>query len=75
MSEVLKGKQGVVCLMDDVLLYGATQQEHDEHLKAVLHAMQANGMTLNKDKCQFSQKKILLGQEIDAHGIRLDPAK
>jgi len=30
MPEMLKDKQGVVCLMDDVLVYGATQQEHDE---------------------------------------------
>jgi len=76
MSEMLKDKQGVVCLMDDVLVYGATQQEHDERLEAVLETMSANGMTLNEAKCQFSQKKILfLGQEIDEHGIRPDPAK
>jgi len=76
MSEMLKDMQGVVCLMDDVLVYGATQQEHDERLEAVLETMSANGMTLNEAKCQFSQKKILfLGQEIDEHGIRPDPAK
>ena len=76
MSEMLRDKQGVVCLMDDVLVYGATQTEHDERLEAVLQTMQANGMTLNKDKCQFSQTRILfLGQEIDKHGIKPDPAK
>ena len=33
-------------------------------------------MTLNRDKCQFSQAKIVfLGQEIDKHGIKPDPAK
>ena len=69
MSEMFRDKQGVVCLMDDVLVYGATQTEHDERLEAVLQTMQANGMTLNKDKCQFSQAKIVfLGQEIDKHG-------
>jgi len=74
MSEMLKDKQGVVCLMDDILVYGATQQERDKCLEAVLQTMLANGMTLNKAK--FTQKKILfLGQEIDKHEIRPDPAK
>jgi len=40
MSEMLRDKQGVVCLMDDVLVYGATQTEHDEHLEAVLQTME-----------------------------------
>jgi len=46
MSEMLADKQGVVCLMDDVLVYGATQTEHDERLEAVLQTIQAHGMTL-----------------------------
>ena len=38
--------------------------------------MQSAGMTLNKTKCQFSQKQVLfLGQLIDGTGIKPDPAK
>ena len=36
MSDILSGLTGAVCLVDDILLYGSTQEEHDEHLKAVL---------------------------------------
>jgi len=76
MSEMLTDKQGVVCLMDEVLVYGAIQTEHDKCLEAVLQTIQAHGMTLNKDKCQFSQTKMLfLGQEISKYGIKPDPAK
>ena len=33
MSQMLAGLPGTVCMMDDVLVYGATQEEHDLHLK------------------------------------------
>ena len=29
MSEILSGLKGIVCLLDDVLVYGETPQEHD----------------------------------------------
>ena len=62
--------------MDDVLIYGKTQEQHDHCLLNVLQTMQSAGMTLNKTKCQFSQKQVLfLGQLIDGTGIKPDPAK
>ena len=76
MSEMLKDLDGVLCLMDDVLVYGKTVSEHDERLDTVLQTMQKAGMTLNKEKCQFLQKRIMfLGQLIDESGIRPDPGK
>ena len=76
MSEMLKDLDGVLCLMDDVLVYGKTVSEHDERLDKVLQTMQKAGMTLNKEKCQFLQKRIMfLGQLIDESGIRPDPGK
>ena len=76
MSEMLKDLDGVLCMMDDVLVYGKTVSEHDERLDKVLQTMQKAGMTLNKEKCQFSQKSIMfLGQLIDERGIRPDPEK
>ena len=36
MSTALEGLTGVTCLMDDILIHGSNQQEHDEHLIAVL---------------------------------------
>ena len=29
MSEILQGLNGVVCLVDDILVYGNTQEQHD----------------------------------------------
>ena len=76
MSELLRDLDGVVCLMDNVLVHVKTVIEHDERLAKVLQIMQKVGMTLNKDKCQFSQKSIMfLGQLTDSSGIRPDPRK
>ena len=45
MSEILAGLDGAVCLVDDILVYGATQEEHDSRLKAVLQRIRAAGLT------------------------------
>ena len=76
MSETLSGVPGVVCMMDDVLIHGTTQQEHDQRLHEVLKRLQKAGVTLNADKCQFSRKSVkFLGHVVDPTGIRPDPDK
>ena len=66
----------MVCMMDDVLIHGATQQEHDQRLHEVLKRLQKARVTLNAKKCQFSTKSVkFLGHVVDPTGIRLDPDK
>ncbi|KAL7833199.1 hypothetical protein SRHO_G00302170 [Serrasalmus rhombeus] len=61
--------------MDDVLIWGATQQQHDERLQATLSRLQEAGVTLN-EKCEFFKSQIkFLGQIIEASGVRADPEK
>ena len=56
MSQLLEGLEGVVCMMDDVLIYGQNQAEHDRRVDLVLQKFKAARVTLNEAKCQFSQK-------------------
>ena len=75
MSEVLSDLEGVVriCLIDDVLVHGKSQEEHDHRLKKVLERVKQVGLTLNVDKCEFSKSCIkLLGQVIDESGVPPD---
>jgi len=58
MSNILTGLPGVVCHVDDILIFGKDQAEHDTRLTAVLQAVQAAGLTLNCEKCQFNQTCI-----------------
>ncbi|KAL7861729.1 hypothetical protein SRHO_G00131700 [Serrasalmus rhombeus] len=75
MTQLLEGLEGVLCQMDDVLIWGATQQQHDGRLRATLSRLQEAGVTLN-EKCEFSKSQIkFLGQIIEASGVRADPEK
>ena len=73
---MLEGLEGVVCLVDDVLVFGSNQGEHDARLSAVLQQLEKAGATLNKEKCVFHQTSVkFLGHVIDEDGIRADPEK
>ena len=56
-----------VCQMDNTLIFGKDQVEHDQRLEAALICIEKAGMTLNFQKCEFSMNKItFLGHVIDA---------
>ena len=76
MSEILSDLEGVVCLIDDVLIHGKTQEEHNHRLRKVLERIKQVGLTLNADKCEFSKRRIkFLGQVVDENGVSPDPDK
>ena len=76
MNAVLDGLDGFTCLMDDVLIFGKDQAEHDQRLKKVLERIQSVGVTLNSSKCVFSQTELkFLGHLISKDGVKPDPDK
>ena len=76
MSKILAGLNGVLCQMDDVLIFGKDQAEHDEQLEAALRRIEEAGATLNPQKCEFRKPKLIfLGHVIDKDSITADPEK
>ena len=76
MSNILQVMDGVMCQMDDILVFGRTPKEHDNRLTTVLTRIQAAGVTLNREKCSFGQSKLkFLGYIIDKNGVSTDPEK
>ena len=76
MQRILEDLPGVECQMDDIIVYGANQAEHDERLEAVLTRLQQAKVTLNGEKCEFSKDTVkFLGQLVGKDGIRPDPSK
>ena len=76
MSALLDGIEGVVYMMDDVLVHGKDQDQHDDRLLKVLQRLETAGLALNKEKCKFSQRQVkFLGQMVDRMGVHPDPAK
>ena len=75
-NNILFGLAGVLCHVDDILVIGKDVEEHEARLQAALSTLQAAGVTLNKDKCQFYQSSItFFGHVINREGISPDPKK
>ena len=74
-SNVLAGLEGVVCQIDDVLVFGKDQSEHDDRVVDALERFKKAGVTFNSEKCEFNKHLKFLGQLIDADGIRADSEK
>ena len=76
MNAILSGVPGHVCQMDDTLLWGRTEEEHDDRVNIALQKLAENGVTLNPDKCLFKVTSVtFLGQVIDGEGVHPNPDK
>ena len=75
-SQVLEGTDGALCLMDDILVYGKSVGEHNQHLEATLHNLQEANLTLNEEKCDFSKTLVeFLRTLMDSEGVHVSPKK
>lgn len=73
MATILQGMGRVICHMDDTLLWGATQDEHNQSLREVLRRLTEAGVTLNESKCTFCTTELTyLAHKIGQQGIRPD---
>ena len=76
MDKEISGMEGVKCRMDDILVVGKDQAEHDRRLEQVLDRLAERRLILNLQKCIFSQSKLqYLDQILDSQGVRKDPSK
>ena len=68
MSEKLEGLEGVEVLIDDIIVHGANQQQHDQLLSVVLNKLVEADITLNLEECQFNIKTVkVLGHVISSN--------
>lgn len=76
MHDLLRDLPGVSLYMDDILIYGSTEEEHDERLQQVMNVIQQSGLRLNKKKCVFRRQEIeFLGHLVTSSGVRPSPSK
>ena len=74
--QFLENIEGVRVYMDDIIVWGKTEEEHDGRLKETLDTLQKVGLVLNPEKCVFRQKKLVyLGEIITEAGVQADPRK
>lgn len=71
MDTLFKSCEGVKSFIDDILVWGSSEEEHDNRLKSVLEVCKENNLTLNETKSVYKQKEVkFLGHIIDENGMR-----
>ena len=76
MHTVLDGLEGVDCFIDDIVVYGTTQEEHHRRLRDVLDRCQESGFRLKPAKCQFRSTEVtFFGHVLTSTGLMPDEAK
>jgi hypothetical protein len=66
----------VVVFIDDILIYSQNEEEHEEHLKMVLHRLREHQLYAKLSKCEFWISEVLiLGHIINQDGLAVDPKK
>ena len=58
MNELLEGVPGVVCDVDNILIFGRNREEHNKRFPAVLRKQKNEGLTLDMGKCKYYQSLI-----------------
>ena len=71
MEGILRGIDNVCVYIDDILVTGASEQEHLQTLDEVLTRLGEAGLKLKRSKCFFLQmSEEYLGHNISAEGLR-----
>ncbi|XP_030750159.1 uncharacterized protein K02A2.6-like [Sitophilus oryzae] len=71
MERILMGLKGVISFIDDIVIFGSNETEHDNNLDATLKRLKENYVLLNSDKCAFKIKEItFLGHVLSSKGVR-----
>ena len=62
--------------VDDILIYSKSEEEHEGHLRIVLHALRDHQLYARFSKCEFWLIKVkFLGHVVSASGVSMDPEK
>ena len=70
METVLQGMPNVIVYIDDILIMGATEDEHLKTLSLVLERLERTGFRARKANCSFMQSSVTyLGHRIDQQGL------
>ena len=70
MDTILQGLDHAMVFIDDILLTGATEEEHLKVLEEVLRRLEKHGVHVKRTKCSFMQASVeYLGHMVDQHGL------
>jgi len=76
MSEMFEDIPGVEVIVDNILVWGENEEQHDARLIKVLEQARSQNLRLNKNKCHIKQHEIsYVGYILSKDGVKPDPKK
>ena len=76
MSEMFEDIDGVEVIVDDILIWGENEKQHDTRLKQVLNRAKQRNLKLNREKSQIKLNQIsYIGHILGHDGLKPDPKK
>ena len=70
MDSLFANVSGVVCYLDDILVSGKNEEDHNNNLDIVFQILKEAGFKLRKDKCSLGENCVkYLGHLIDSTGL------
>ncbi|KAG8174307.1 hypothetical protein JTE90_010933 [Oedothorax gibbosus] len=75
-DNIFSGLEGILVYIDDILVYGKTEEEHDIRLKSVLDMARKQGLNLSKEKSQIKVNSVkYLGYNLTSEGLSVNVDK
>ena len=78
MQDILREHLDIFCvgLLDDVIVYSTTPEEHVRHVRTILAILQQHKLYAKIQKCEFDKEEMtFVGYQVSKSGIGMDPAK
>ena len=74
MSELFADVEGVKVIVDDLLVRGKDDEEHDARLEQVLRRAREVNLKFNAKKCKIKQEEVpYVGHVLSKEGLKADP--
>lgn len=76
MEQILAGCDGCFNYLDDIIIYGETEQQLNERVAKVLQTLKRHNVLLNEKKCVYGVRELVfLGHKLSADGIQPTQSK
>lgn len=75
-EQILSGCSNCINFIDDIIVMGKTENDHDVALRWVMEKLNESGILLNQSKCEFKLSVIdFVGHRFDEHGMTPSKSK
>ena len=78
LTQTLQGLKGVICFVDDIIIHGENEKDHDENMKNFLNRCKEEGkiIKLNEKKTFNKVNSVsFMGHKISKQGLEVDESK